>query len=533
MKAPESLETLVEYGIVQEVLRPLMSGKEAQVYVVLSGGTPCVAKVYKEATHRNFKHRADYTEGRRTRNTRDQRAMAKRTAHGRKKDEDAWRSTEVDMIYRLRDAGVRVPEPLNFVEGVLVMELVLGANGEPAPRLGDQDYTPAEAQTIYDSLMRDVIKMLCAGVVHGDLSEFNVLMSGDGPVVIDFPQSVDPTQNPNSEKLFLRDVANLHRFLSRFAPEAPIRPYGEEIWKLFQANKLKPDTQLTGTYRAPRGKVDTSEVMALIDDAQRDADRRQGRRDGDDGGGDVLDGVVPPSVGGAESTDRGEAAGTAAAIAPMRRVVDFTQERKAAARPARSKARPNTRRKSGDEKARPSRGRGTSDADTPSSAEGRDRKRTPRGRRRSTGSPPEKREATADDRKAAGDDGRTGRGRSRGRRGASGTRATPPSGPASTRGDDAAKERPGRGRRRPSENRGSESSDNPKERRPRSSSGASENKPAPRKRSRRRGRGGNSTKSESPNTSSGKSGAKPAAGENSSRPPGARRRRPRRSGPPK
>ena len=421
MKAPESLETLVEYGIVQEVLRPLMSGKEAQVYVVLSAGTPCVAKVYKEATHRNFKHRADYTEGRRTRNTRDQRAMAKRTTHGKKRDEDAWRSTEVDMIYRLRDAGVRVPEPLNFVEGVLVMELVLGANGEPAPRLGDQDYTPAEAQAIYDSLMRDVVKMLCAGVVHGDLSEFNVLMSGDGPVVIDFPQSVDPTQNPNSEKLFLRDVANLHRFLARYAPDAPIRPYGEEIWKLFQANKLKPDTKLTGSYRAPRGKVDTSEVMALIDDAQRDANRRAGRRDGDDEGpSDVLDGVVPPSVGGAESSERVEAAGaagTGGGIAPMRRVVDFTQERKAAARPARSKARPNSRRKAGDEKARPARGRGrgASDADPAQAADGSDRKRTPRGRRRGAGSSPEKREASPDDRPAVGDDGRPGRGRSRGR----------------------------------------------------------------------------------------------------------------------
>ena len=317
MKAPESLETLVEYGIVQEVVRPLMSGKEAQIYVVVSGGETCVAKVYKEATHRNFKHRSDYTEGRRTRNTRDQRAMAKRTTHGKKKDEDAWRSTEVDMLYRLRDAGVRVPEPLNFVEGVFVMELVLGKDGEAAPRLGDLEFTPSEAKEIYDRLIQDVVRMLCAGVVHGDLSDFNVLMSHDGPVIIDFPQSVDPTQNPNSEKLLLRDVANLHRFLSRFAPDVVIRPYAEEIWNLYKTNKLTPETKLKGTYQVAEGKVDTKEVMALIDDANRDEAKRQAGYDREEV--DTLDGVVPEAIGGS---------------APLRRVVDFTQERAAEKRKA-------------------------------------------------------------------------------------------------------------------------------------------------------------------------------------------------------
>jgi len=310
MNAPESLELLLEYGIIQEVVRPLMSGKEAHVYIVVAGGEECVAKVYKEAHQRTFKHRSDYTEGRRTRNSRDRRAMSKRTQHGRKKDEDAWRSTEVDMIYRLRDAGVRVPEPINFVEGVLVMELVKDADGHAAPRLGDLSFSPDEAKTIYQQLMRDVVRMLCAGVIHGDLSDFNVLMSHDGPVVIDFPQAVDPTHNPNSQKLLLRDVGNLHRFLARFAPDEPVLPYGEEIWKLFQANKLEPDTRLTGLYAVPKGKTNTDDVMALIEDAHRDEEKRRG--------GGTLD----------EDEDlEFSARPIVKSKPPLRRVVDFSKER--------------------------------------------------------------------------------------------------------------------------------------------------------------------------------------------------------------
>ena len=322
MKAPESLETLIEYGIIQEVIRPLMSGKEAQVFIVVAAGEECVAKVYKEATHRTFKHRSDYTEGRRTRNTRDQRAISKRTQHGKSKDEDAWRSTEVDMIYRLRDAGVRVPEPMNFVEGVLVMELVKDSDGEAAPRLADLDYTPAEAKAVYDQLIREVVRMLSAGVIHGDLSEFNVLMAGDGPVVIDFPQSIDPTHNPNGEKLLLRDVENLHRFLSRYAPEEEIRPYGQEIWKLFQANKLHSDTKLTGVFAAPEGKVDTTELIDLIEDATKDEARRRA-------GPKLLQ----------DDDDEFEAARDALAAKPptFRKVVDFSQERPS--RPAARKQR--------------------------------------------------------------------------------------------------------------------------------------------------------------------------------------------------
>lgn len=301
MKTPESLESLVDLGIVQEVVRPLMSGKEAQIYVVVAGGDECVAKVYKEATQRTFKHRAEYTEGRRTLNSRDQRAMSKRSRYGRKQDEAAWRSTEVDMIFRLREAGVRVPEPINFVDGVLVMELVKDADGDPAPRLGDLSFEASEASEIYRGLLREVVRMLCAGVIHGDLSEFNVLMGADGPVLIDFPQSVDPARNQGARKLLSRDVENLHRFVERFAPRHPRQRYAEEMWSLYEANRLAPDTELRGDYRAPEGKADTEEVMALIEDANRD---EQARRD--------ARGVETP-VGMPK---------------PLRAVVDFTKETK-------------------------------------------------------------------------------------------------------------------------------------------------------------------------------------------------------------
>ena len=278
MKTPESLETLVDYGIIEEVIRPLMSGKEAQIYVVVAGGVESVAKVYKEANQRTFKHRAEYAEGRRSRSSRDQRAMNKRTRYGRKQDEAAWRSAEVDMIFRLRDAGVRVPEPINFVDGVLVMELVVDAQGNPAPRLGDLTFGATEAGEIYQQLIREVVRMLCAGVVHGDLSEFNVLMGADGPVVIDFPQSVDPAHNQNARKLLLRDVENLHRFLRRFAPNRRTQALAQEMWSLYESNRLAPDTELRGNFRAPEGKANTDEVLALIDDADREEQMRRDAR---------------------------------------------------------------------------------------------------------------------------------------------------------------------------------------------------------------------------------------------------------------
>jgi RIO kinase 1 len=275
MRMPDALSSLVDEGIIEEVLRPLMSGKEAQIYLVVARGKQCVAKVYKEAQNRTFKHRADYTEGRKVRNSRDQRAIDKRSKHGRGQDEAAWRSTEVDMIYRLHAAGVRVPEPYQFIDGVLVMELVTGPSGEPAPRLGEVDFSPEQAAAVHERLLREVVRMLCAGVVHGDLSDFNVLMASEGPVIIDLPQAVDPSKNQNARKLLLRDVDNLQRFLSRFVPSARRVPYAEEMWALYESNQLTPETVLHGQYRASQKKADTNALLELIGEVNEDERRRR------------------------------------------------------------------------------------------------------------------------------------------------------------------------------------------------------------------------------------------------------------------
>lgn len=278
MRTPAALQSLVDEGIVDEVVRPLMSGKEAQVYLVRCGAALRVAKVYKEAQHRSFKQRAEYTEGRNVRNSRDQRAMTKRTSHGRAQDEAAWRNAEVDMIYRLRAAGVRVPEPHNFVDGVLIMELVTDSAGQPAPRLGDLKLDREEAGPIFDHLVAEVIRMLAAGVVHGDLSDFNVLMAADGPVIIDFPQAVNASGNQNARKLLLRDVDNLHNFIARFFPGRRPPPFAQEMWQLYERGELGAETKLKGTYRAPQVKAGTGDVLSLIADADYDERRRRETR---------------------------------------------------------------------------------------------------------------------------------------------------------------------------------------------------------------------------------------------------------------
>lgn len=273
MNVPPSLLPLVDDGIIEEVVRPLMSGKEAQVYLVVAGGTERVAKVYKDAQHRSFKHRADYTEGRRTRNSRDQRAVARRTKHGRSRDEAAWRSTEVDMIYRLRAAGVRVPEPYIFSDGVLVMEFITDAQGCAAPRLGDASLGREQAVLVFEALMQEVIRMLCAGVVHGDLSDFNVLLGARGPVVIDFPQALDAASNRNARNILIRDVDNLHNFLSRCSRDYRPKPFAQEMWSLFERGELLPDTKLRGLYRPDHRAADLGGLLREIGDARRDAVR--------------------------------------------------------------------------------------------------------------------------------------------------------------------------------------------------------------------------------------------------------------------
>ena len=246
MRAQERLEVLMEQGAIQEIIRPLMSGKEAEVYLVLSDDEIRVAKIYKTANNRSFKHRAEYTEGRKVRNSRSQRAMGSRSRFGKEQEEAAWRNAEVDVIYRLAAAGVRVPEPYVFIDGVLVMELIQDFDGEPAPRLCDVELAPDEAMAVFKTLLKDVVRMLCAGVVHGDLSDFNVLMSPEGPVIIDFPQAVDPAHNRNAQKLLIRDVKNLTSFLSRWAPSLKKTRYAEEMWALYEKNDLDPETEQIG-----------------------------------------------------------------------------------------------------------------------------------------------------------------------------------------------------------------------------------------------------------------------------------------------
>lgn len=274
MRLPESLVPLVDQGVIEEVIQPLMAGKEAQLYLVRAHGEMRVAKVYKQATERSFKHRAAYTEGRKVRNSRRQRALGKRSRYGREQAEEVWRSAEVDAIYRLRDAGVRVPEPYDFIDGVLVMELIADEHGDVAPRLVDLEFTERGAEEVHQHLLTEVIRMLCAGVVHGDLSDFNVLMGADGPVIIDFPQVVDPAHNRNARMLLIRDVDNLTSFLARFAPRLRGRNYGREMWDLYERNQLNPDTVLTGRARRSKRQANTDLVLDVIAAAQRDAVRR-------------------------------------------------------------------------------------------------------------------------------------------------------------------------------------------------------------------------------------------------------------------
>ena len=288
-KTPERLKALEDLGVIQRVIRPLMSGKEAAVYLVEAQDELRVAKVYKDASNRSFQNRADYTEGRRVRNSRQQRAMAKRSRYGRTEIEAAWRTAEVDAIYKLRTAGVAVPEPFDFVEGVLVMELVKGWDGGPAPRLVDMDLSRDEARALLDILIKEVVGMLCAGVVHGDLSDFNVLITPEKPVIIDFPQWVDPAHNRNARKLLIRDVDNLVGFLSRFDPSLQRLKYAPEMWDLYEKGKLKPHTKLTGTHRASTRKANVRRVVEEIQAAEVEHRRRTGEADDHGSGPDDAD----------------------------------------------------------------------------------------------------------------------------------------------------------------------------------------------------------------------------------------------------
>ena len=275
MKPPKRLEPLIEDGLVDDVIRQLISGKEATVFVVRCGDDVRCAKVYKEANKRSFRQSVDYTEGRKEKNSRQARAMEKGSKYGRKAREDAWQSAEVDALYRLAAAGVRVPKPYNFHEGVLLMELVTDEHGNAAPRLSDVEFTAADARAHHHTLLREVVRMLCAGIVHGDLSEFNILLGSEGPVIIDLPQAVDAAGNNHASSMLERDVGNLTAYFGRFAPELLTTQYGKEIWSLYAHGDLHPEVELTGHFKQNTKPVDLKSVIRVIDDARaEEAERR-------------------------------------------------------------------------------------------------------------------------------------------------------------------------------------------------------------------------------------------------------------------
>ena len=278
MKTPSGLQPLIDDGVIDAVLRPLKSGKEAEVYVVRAYDEIRCAKLYKDMAQRSFQQRVQYQEGRKVRGSRQARAIGKATRFGRRQQEEAWKNAEVDALYQLRDAGVRVPEPHGFFHGVLVMELVVDAGGHAAPRLAEVDLSPETAREFHAFLVRQVQLMLGAGLVHGDLSPYNVLVGADGPVLIDFPQVVSAAGNNAARAMLLRDVNNLTAYLGGFASDLLDTWYGEVLWALFEAGALRDDSLLTGTFVHDASTPDVAGVRDAIDEARREAViRQQGR----------------------------------------------------------------------------------------------------------------------------------------------------------------------------------------------------------------------------------------------------------------
>ena len=279
MKTPAGLQPLIDDGIVDEVILALKSGKEASVYVVRCGTEIRCAKVYKDMGQRSFQQRAQYQEGRKVRGSRQARAMSRSTRYGRKEQESVWKNAEVSALYQLTAAGVRVPKPYGYFNDVLVMELVTDAQGQSAPRLGEVELTPERAREFHGFIIQQVVRMLCAGLIHGDLSEYNVLIDAAGPVIIDLPQAVNATGNNNAFAMLRRDVANIRETLGRFAPELLSSQFGPEMWALFSQGKLRPDSELSGEFVRDEASADIDVVMLAIDDAREEALRRQLRQE--------------------------------------------------------------------------------------------------------------------------------------------------------------------------------------------------------------------------------------------------------------
>ena len=271
MRLPDALSSLLSDGIIEEVIRPLQSGKEAQVFIVRFDGSLCVAKVYKRSNNRSFKNRAVYTEGRKVRNSRQQRAMERKSSFGRDAIENEWYQSEYQMLDRLAGTELHIPTCHSFIDNVLIMEFIQSTPGEPAPRLADISFSAQEAEKTLLFLIRQVVIMLCEGVVHGDLSDFNILMTDEGPVIIDFPQAIDTAHNRNARRLLIRDVRNLTSFMGRFAPHLRKRKYGEEMWALYEQGTLTPNTQLTGRYNPKKKNVDEDALIREIQAAAKEA----------------------------------------------------------------------------------------------------------------------------------------------------------------------------------------------------------------------------------------------------------------------
>ena len=278
MKTPKRLAPLLEEGLIDEVIGQLMSGKEATVYVVRSGESTRCAKVYKDAKQRSFRQAASYRDGRKVKNSRQARAMEKGTRYGRQMQEESWQNAEVDALFRLATAGVRVPQPFICTDGVLLMELVVDEMGNVAPRLNDVDMTEARALELHAMLLNQVVRMLCAGMIHGDLSEYNILLAADGPVIIDLPQAVDAAGNNEAASMLKRDVDNLAAYFGRFAPQLFTASYGTEIWKLYEAGLLHVDIQLTGQIEVDTTPVDLDGVLQELEETRFEEDARVRRQ---------------------------------------------------------------------------------------------------------------------------------------------------------------------------------------------------------------------------------------------------------------
>lgn len=275
MKTPKRLAAMVEEGLVDEVIGQLMSGKEATVYIVRCGEEIRCAKVYKEANQRSFRNNASYQEGRKVKNSRQARAMEKGSRYGRKMQEEVWQSAEVDALYRLSAAGVRVPQPHLCFEGVLLMDLVVDGEGHPAPRLNDVELSEEQALAYHAMLINQVVRMLCAGVIHGDLSEYNILVGADGPVIIDLPQAIDAAGNSNAAEMLERDVNNLRSYFSAFAPSLKDTLYGKEIWARFESGVLTPELPLTGRIELDESLADVEAVLLQVEMAIRENEIRR------------------------------------------------------------------------------------------------------------------------------------------------------------------------------------------------------------------------------------------------------------------